>query len=428
MGDRDDLAADAVIGIARLARVTERALARAWRATNAVVTSLGWVLAIVGAAALIVGSLLGLREIQAVGIAVVVLALIAAGVLFGRPRLTLTLAAVQRRVAVGDPAAVSVRAANTSRLPTTPMTVELPIGAGLVDVTVPGLAPGGHHDDSVPIPTGHRGVLDVGPLRGVRQDPVGLVRREIVWGERLQVIVHPRTVAIPSTSTGLVRDLEGQATSDLAPVDIAFHAIRDYQPGDEPRTVHWKSTAKTGALMVRQFEDSRRAHLVVCLGIAMDEYAADEEFELAVSVAASLGVRAVRDGRDVSVVVSQQTPDFARRAVIGVNALPTVSPTRLLDAFSAVSRADSCLSIADVARLVGDLTAGISVAFLVVGSSVGLAALRRAAARLPLGVEAIAVICEPEAQPRRVQIPGLTVLTVGFLDDLRVALHRSATS
>ncbi len=145
-------------------------------------------------------------------------------------------------------------------------------------------------------------------MTGVRADPVGLVRREIVWTAREQVIVHPRTIAIPSTSTGLVRDLEGQATTDLSPADIAFHAIREYMPGDDPRTIHWKSTAKSGALMVRQFEDTRRSHLVVALGLSRTEFADAEEFELAVSAAASLGTRAIRDGRDVTVVVSERTP------------------------------------------------------------------------------------------------------------------------
>jgi hypothetical protein len=271
-------------------------------------------------------------------------------------------------------------------------------------------------------------VLDVGPVTGVRADPVGLVRRELVWTAREQVIVHPRTIAIPSTSTGLVRDLEGQATRDLSPADIAFHAIREYMPGDDPRTIHWKSTAKTGAFMVRQFEDTRRSHLVVVLGTSRTEFADDDEFELAVSAAASLGTRAVRDGREVTVVVSERTPEFARRPVYAVHPLPTVTPTRLLDEFARVGLADACLPVAEVARIVGSDTDGISVAFLVVGSSVGLPALRLAATRFPVGVEVVAVVCEPEAQPRWVRVPGLTVMTVGYLDDLRHALHRSAAA
>lgn len=428
VGDRDDIAADAVIGIVRLGRGVGRVAARVWGGVAAVVTGLGWAVAAVTVMALVFGIRFALREIVAVGVVGLVLALVAAAVLIGRPRLSVHLDLPQQRVAVGDPAIVTVQATNPTRIPSAPTTVELPIGEGLLDVALPGLAPRAEERREVPVPTVRRGVLDVGPVRGVRQDPVGLVRREVVWGQREQVIVHPRTTSIPATSTGLIRDLEGQATSDLAPVDIAFHAIREYQPGDEPRTVHWKSTAKTGALMVRQFEDSRRSHLVVGLAVARSEYANEDEFELAVSVAASLGVRAVRDGRDVSVVVSERTPEFARRAVVDIRSLPTVTPTRLLDAFAAVGLAESCLPIADVARLAGEATAGVSVAFLVVGSTVELGMLRRAATRLPIGVEVVAVICDPEAQPRLLRIPGLTVLTIGFLDDLRIALRRSAAA
>ena len=53
------------------------------------------------------------------------------------------------------------------------------------------------------------------------------------------------------------------------------------RPGDERRYIHWKSTAKTGRYMVRQFEETRRSHLVVALSLAATDYATDEEFELA---------------------------------------------------------------------------------------------------------------------------------------------------
>ena len=44
-------------------------------------------------------------------------------------------------------------------------------------------------------------------------------------------------------------------------------ALREYQPGDDLRHVHWKSTAKTGRLMVRQYEESRRSRMAVVLGL-----------------------------------------------------------------------------------------------------------------------------------------------------------------
>ncbi|WP_144765291.1 DUF58 domain-containing protein [Curtobacterium sp. 9128] len=428
VGDREGVAADAVVGIVRLWRTAGRLVARGWAEVASVVTGLGWTVAAVTLVAFVVGYGFGLREVVVVGFAGALLVVVAAFALIGGSRLRIRMTPPARRVAVGDAAGVTVTAENPARLPSVPTTVEVPVGAGLVDIAIPSIGPRGTFTREVPVPTLRRGVLDVGPVTGVRADPVGLVRREIVWTTREQVIVHPRTVAIPSTSTGLVRDLEGQATTDLSPADISFHAIREYMPGDDPRNVHWKSTAKTGALMVRQFEDTRRSHLVVALGLSRAEFADEDEFELAVSAAASLGSRAIRDGREVTVVVSERTPEFAKRPVYAVHRLPTVTPTRLLDDFATVGLADACLPVAEVARIVGTDTAGISVAFLVVGSAVELPALRLAATRFPIGVEVVAVICEPESVPRFVRVAGLTVMTIGYLDDLRHALHRSAAA
>ncbi|MFJ4297177.1 DUF58 domain-containing protein [Curtobacterium sp. NPDC089689] len=428
VGDREGVAADAVVGFVQVWASAWRLVKRAWGEVSSVVTGLGWTVAVLTLVAFVAGYRFGLREVVVVGFAGALLVVVAAIALIGRSRLLIHMRLPQHRVAVGDPAGVVVTAENPGRLPSVPTTVEVPVGPGLVDVAIPAVPAKGSFEREVPVPTTRRGVLDVGPVTGVRADPVGLVRREIVWTAREQVIVHPRTIAIPSTSTGLVRDLEGQATTDLSPADIAFHAIREYLPGDDPRTIHWKSTAKSGALMVRQFEDTRRSHLVVALGVSRAEFADGDEFELAVSAAASLGTRAIRDGRDVTVVVSERTPEFAKRPVYAVQPLPTVTPTRLLDDFARVGLAEACLPIAEVSRIVGNDTAGISVAFLVVGSTVELPALRLAATRFPVGVEVVAVICEPEAQPRFLRVAGLTVMTIGYLDDLRHALHRSAAA
>ena len=80
-------------------------------------------------------------------------------------------------------------------------------------------------------------------------------------------------------------------TTDLSSADVSFHALRDYVPGDDRRHIHWKTTARTNKLMVRQFEETRRAHLAISLSINTEEYASEDEFELAISAAASIGRR-----------------------------------------------------------------------------------------------------------------------------------------
>ena len=121
--------------------------------------------------------------------------------------------------------------------------------------------------------------------------------------------------------------------------------------------------------MVRQFEQTRRSHLVVALSLATGDYASEEEFELAVSVAGSLGVRAIRDGRTVSVVVSAVTPEFAKRKMLRrarARHAPARPPARRPRRRRPSSA--SALGIRDVARVAADDVDGISVAFLVCGS------------------------------------------------------------
>jgi len=426
VGSRTGVLADAVVALVRLGRVVAGAAGRAFDRVAAVVTPLGWVMLGAIPVALLAGYRLGWLELVVAGWAGVVLVAVAALYLIGRSPFAMELTLPHRRVVLGEPAHGRVEVRNPRRRRTLGVTLEIPLGPGLTELTVPGLRGGGVSQHDFPIPTLRRGVIPVGPVRTVRADPIGLVRRELAWTESAELVVHPRTIAVPSTSTGLIRDLEGTPTRDLTSSDVAFHALREYQPGDERRYIHWKSTAKTGRFMVREFEQTRRSHLVVALSLATGDYTSEEEFELAVSVAGSLGVRAIRDGRTVSVVVSTVTPEFAKRKVLAVRSLATHVPARLLDELAVVDAASAALGIRDVARVIGGGLDGVSVAFLVCGSRASAAELRAASHAFPVGVEVVAVVCDPDAVPGLKRVPGLSVLTIGYLEDLRVALSRTA--
>ena len=424
VGARTGALADLVVAIVRFFALAGASLARLGSRIAAVVTPLGWVMLGVIPAAFVAGYTLGWVELVVVGWAGVVLAVIAAVYLVGRSPFEVTLA--HRRVVVGDPARGAVTLHNPTGRRVLGVTVEIPVGIGLAELAMPSLRAGAEFTNEFAIPTLRRGVIPVGPVRTVRADPIGLVRRELVWTEAQDLVVHPRTVGVPSTSTGLIRDLEGTPTRDLTSSDVAFHALREYQPGDDRRYIHWKSTAKTGTFMVREFEQTRRSHLVVALSLATSDYATEEEFELAVSVAGSLGVRAIRDGRTVSVVVSTVTPEFAKRKTYAVRALATHVPARLLDDLAVVEAASAALGIRDVGRIAAEGNIGISVAFLVCGSLVTPGELRAASHSFPVDVAVVAIVCDPEAVPGFRRVAGLSVLTIGYLDDLRIALARSA--
>ena len=428
VGDRTGPVADGLVLVVRVARGVRRVTSRGVTVVSGVVTPVGWAMLVAAPVGLAAGLVLGWQELLVIGWAAVVMLLVAAVYLIGRNAFTVELHLPHERVAVGDDASGSVTVQNPTRRRLLGVSVEVPVGVGLAELGLPGLRAGESLTETFSVPTTRRGVVRVGPVRTVRGDAVGLVRRELEWTGVTELFVHPRTIGIASSSTGLIRDLEGNPTRDLSPSDISFHALREYQPGDERRNIHWRSTAKTGTYMVRQFEESRRSHVVIALSVARDDFAGDDEFELAVSVTGSLGVRAIRDAREVSVVVGERTPEFAKRKVLAVRELSTLTRNRLLDDLAVVERDEAALRIDDVARVSSTQVPGVSVAFLVVGSSTTLTAMRAAALQFPLGVEAVAVVCDPESVPGMVRVADLTVLTVGYLDDLALSLARAAAT
>jgi uncharacterized protein (DUF58 family) len=422
VGDRTGLLADAVIGTVRLAHAVRSGVSRAFSRAAAVITPLGWVVLALIPAGLLVGYLIAWLELVVVSYACVALVIIAVVYLIGRTSIHIDLRVPHSRVVVGERATGEVVVSNLARRRTFGVTVEIPIGPGLTEAALPGLKRGAEFVHEFVIPTLRRGVIPVGPVRTVRADPVGLVRRELVWSDRAELFVHPRTIGIQSMSTGFVRDLEGNPTRDLSNNDVSFHALREYVPGDERRYIHWKSTARTGTYMVRQFEETRRSHLMIALSLAASDYQSEEEFELAVSVAGSLGARAIQDARTVTVVVSEATPQFAKRKVLAVRGLATLTRTRLLDDLAVVEPAESAIAITDVARVTGDQAGGVSVAFLVCGSGATPQELRAASMKFPLGVDVVAVVCDPDARPGLRRVAGLSVLTIGYLEDLQKSL------
>lgn len=428
MGYREGILADAIVSFVRFRRTAGARIAVWMGRVATVVTPLGWAMLVVVPVSLLAGYRFGWTELTAIGFAGIVMILIAGIYLIGRSSFILTLDLPHRRVVIGDDASGVVSVRNPTRRRILGVKVEIPVGKGLAEMVLPSMARGSSFDQEFSVPTTRRGVFQIGPVRTVRADPVGLVRRELVWTGVAELVVHPRTIAIPSTSTGLIRDLEGNATRDLTNSDVAFHALREYMPGDERRYIHWKSTAKTGTYMVRQFEETRRSHLVVALSLASGDYANDEEFELAVSVAGSLGVRAIRDVRNVSVVASVETPEFAKRKTLAVRQLSTLTRARLLDDLAVVEQSESALAITDVARVTAEQVTGISVAFLVCGSLPTPGQLRSASTQFSLGVEVVAVVCDPETVPGLRQVSGLSVLTIGYLEDLQKSLAKAAAA
>lgn len=376
-----------------------------------VVTPLGWGVAAATAVAGIAGMILGWWELTTLALCGIALLVVCSVFLIGRTQYDVSLDLTRQRVVVGERAVGSLTLRNPGARAILPARVILPVGHARPVFEVPRLAVGASHDDLFAIPTTRRAVLTVGPVSAVRGDPLGIFQRTQAWTDPLELFVHPHTVGLGGMSAGFLRDLEGLPTRDLSSDDVSFHALRQYAPGDDRRHVHWRSTARVGTLMVRQFEDTRRSHIVVTLSRNAAEYADPEEFELAVSAAGSIAVQAIRDDREVSVLSQDVT-------------VPTMAGRPLLDALSGIETAHAVPSTTELAARVKVEALQASIVVMLTGSRVSAPALRAAARTLPGGARVLGVSCTVGATPGLRRLGDATVLTLGTLSDLPVGLRR----
>ena len=410
-------------------RVFERvgsAVAGAGRWAASTVTPVGWFLVgllVLGAGA---GIALGWVEGWVVGIVAGVLLIAAVPFLLGGTDFEVALEVDDLRVVAGSDVTARLTVTNRGGRVALPSVIDVPVGDGLVEAHVPLLVAGAAHVEQVAIGARRRGVIDVGPMTIARGDPIGILRREVSWPQVEQIFVHPPTTPLPATSAGFIKDVDGNPTSRIVDADLSFHAIREYLPGDSQRHVHWKATARTGKLMVRQFEESRHARIAILLDLDIAEFESDDEFEMAVSAASSLGLNGVREGRDVLVAVSAPIPEFSRDAVMSINTVPTQTPKAMLDGMAAIESRANVMRLEAVTALTAQSFPDLSIAFLVTGSRMPLTRMRQAAITLPARIRTVAVRCEPGAEPSIRTAREITVITIGALDDLTKLLARGA--
>lgn len=403
--------------IRRTTTSTQAAVAPFWqRVSDAVrrvlspVTGLGWTCIVLGVAAWVVGWRAGWYEFMVLSAAMLLALLIAVPFLFSRALLDASLEVEPDRVIAGERAVGRLVVRNSRSMRILPNRVELVVGQGVARFDLPSLAPGAHHEELFVVPTRRRAVIPVGPVLSVSGDPLGLLRREVAWSETHELIVHPRVTRLDALGSGFLRDLEGQSTNHLSSSDIAFHTLRDYVPGDDRRFVHWRTSARTGRLMVRQFVDTRRSHAAVVLDLEPSSYEPAEtdpegdELELAVSVAASLSLRVLRDEQALTIIAggARQPSVGGRPALDGLARLTALRGGDLPSCSTALSRD----------------AADASIAFLVSGRSATLGQMRQTLRGLSADVRVISIRCRRGSQGTLREAAGLTLLELGELSQL----------
>lgn len=145
-----------------------------------------------------------------------------------------------------------------------------------------------------------RGVFTSGDVLLTTAAPFGLMRTRKTVAVASRLIVHPVVEEVhgfPLPETAAVGSDEAFAMARSGSGEV-FAGVRDYRPGDQRRWIHWRTTARTGRLAVREHEEPARSPIVlVVAGLR-----GDDGTERVATVAASVGLHALEQGRPVHCV------------------------------------------------------------------------------------------------------------------------------
>ena len=140
-----------------------------------------------------------------------------------------------------------------------------------------------------------RGVYPLETVTLATSFPFGLFRKERDLEIPGEAVVWPRhDLALRDPRPGGERIRRaGETYAGAAGARGEYRGLRPYRPGDDPRDVHWKTTARAGQPVVREYERDRSNALWICLELRTPE---GDEAEAALEVAASLAAAAERRG------------------------------------------------------------------------------------------------------------------------------------
>lgn len=378
------------------------------------VTLLGRTVLALSLIAWFVGWWLGWDEYLLVAAGCLVAAAAALVFTLGTSSLQVSLDVEPPRLVVGEPAVGRLQAVNTSSRMFLPLRLEAPVGEGVARIDVPALAADEQFEQVFVIPTTHRSVITVGPVSSIRGDPLGLARRVLMLTESTKLFIHPRTVPVSGITAGWIRDLEGRPTNDLSDSDVAFHALREYVPGDDRRHIHWRTTARLGGrMMVRQFVDTRRVHLGLVMSTNAEEYTDANEFEMAISAVGSLGRSAFADRQPMTCVVG--------RAIVA-----SPNPQRFLDGLAAIGAPVAGHTLLHTAHGALPLVRAASVVMVVTGGAATISQLNATADVFPANVRVVAMRCGTGGRRSITPTAKTKVLDLSQLEDLPSLLYALA--
>ncbi|KOX07331.1 DUF58 domain-containing protein [Nocardiopsis sp. NRRL B-16309] len=353
---------------------------------------------VLGLVAVVAGSVLGQRELVAVGVLLLAVPPLSALTVVGATaRIAHSRSVVPVRVAAGHDARVLVRVGNTSRTwPVSALFVEdtLPAPLGTEPrYTIGHLGPRAVRDVTYLVRPAVRGSYPVGPLRIGVADPLGCVRVTRDVGAPSTLLVTPPVVPLDALGGADGSQGEQSPRRTVSGVGEQDPVPREYRHGDELRRVHWRSTAKQGELMVRRDEQHWRENSSILLDTRRSAHRGEGpggSLETAVSAAASVAVHLIDGGHELRFLTER-------------GRMHTADASGVLDGLAVTRASDAPGLFGGIDQLGGSRSASSSLLVAVLGAvsaeeAAALSAVRGAAAR-------VAVLCAHGAWPAHPSAP-----------------------
>lgn len=281
-------------------------------------TARGAALLVIGVATYLAARLVGTWELYLLGfafLAVVLIAWLQVRALGGH--LQVTRSVMPRQPVAGEPLLLSCRVESGSHVPGQQVTLLHAAGdlaGGDEPLYVESLRSRAARVVTAGPWPARRGIHHLPALVVVAEDPLGLirVRRRL---NTLDVVVVPRLVPLRSCPLLAYGGMRGTGIRRLPMLrGSEFRGVRPHSPGEPLNRVDWKSTAKTGNLMLRETEDPADGGVTVLLNGAPAHVGGEQpkdNFELAVEAAGSLADYALRGGRATTLLL----PDHEWRPI-----------------------------------------------------------------------------------------------------------------
>lgn len=280
-------------------------------------TGRGFGLALFALATYLAGRLLGTEELYLVALALVAMTVITQTLAtLARGTLTVERSLDPTAPVAGGPVEIRLRVTNSGMLPVMPSELTMSLG-GAADIELNShlgmIGPRRTTQLSIPVPGLRRGIYTLPAPSIATEDALGIARRKRSRGRETALTVLPAHVTLGSCvffgGRNRGQDPRTRATSAHSTYDL--RGVRPHQPGEPLSRIDWKSTAKTGVLMLRETEEHTRSAVILLLDgteAAVTGWRGDNTFELAVSALASVGLHALRMGLSLKLILHADHP------------------------------------------------------------------------------------------------------------------------